>query len=120
MKNILIYIVVTGLILGLGVFVLVKPQESSEGNKYDAFAQCLADKGLTMYGAYWCPHCQAQKKLFGASFAKVKYVECTTNEKLCIDKGVQGYPTWIDAQGQKHSGEQTLEDLAKIASCQLP
>ena len=35
--------------------------------KYDEFAQCLKDKGATFYGAFWCPHCQAQKKLFGTS-----------------------------------------------------
>jgi hypothetical protein len=61
----------------------------------DAFAKCLTAKGLTMYGAVWCPHCQDQKALFGDSFKYIKYVECPDNTQLCIDKNIQGYPTWI-------------------------
>lgn len=61
----------------------------------DAFAKCLTDKGFAMYGAVWCSHCTAQKALFGDSFKYIKYVECPDNINLCLDKGVQGYPTWI-------------------------
>lgn len=61
----------------------------------DAFAKCLTQKGFTMYGAYWCPHCKDQKALFGDSFKYVNYVECTEQTQLCTDKGVQGFPTWI-------------------------
>jgi hypothetical protein len=61
----------------------------------DAFAQCLTAKGFTMYGAYWCPHCQQEKSYFGDSFKYINYVECTEKTQLCLDKGVQGYPTWI-------------------------
>ena len=46
------------------------------GHRYDAFAHCLREKQLTMYGAYWCPHCAEQKELFGGSFSQVPYVEC--------------------------------------------
>jgi len=61
----------------------------------DAFAKCLTSKGLTMYGAVWCPHCKDQKALFGDSFKYVNYVECPDNTELCLAKGIQGYPTWI-------------------------
>jgi hypothetical protein len=61
----------------------------------DAFAKCLTDKGFVMYGAAWCSHCAAQKALFGDSFKYIKYVECPDNINFCLDKGVQGYPTWI-------------------------
>ena len=61
----------------------------------DAFAKCLTAKGLTMYGAEWCPHCKDQKALFGDSFKYVNYVECPQNTNLCLAKGIQGYPTWI-------------------------
>jgi len=88
--------------------------------KYDTFAQCLASKKLTMYGASWCPHCKAQKALFGDSFKYASYVECTTNPNLCLQNGIQGYPTWIDANGQKYEGEQSLEKLSEISGCTLP
>lgn len=94
-------------------------KENANPGQYDAFAQCLAQKGITMYGAEWCSHCQAQKKLFGDSFKYVPYIECPENTKLCIDKGVEGYPTWILADGKKLVGEQTLEKLSQEANCAL-
>lgn len=87
---------------------------------YDGFAQCLTEKGLVMYGAEWCPHCQNEKKNFGNAVKFITYVECPNNIQLCTEKGVQGYPTWIDATGAKHEGEQGLEGLAKISGCELP
>ena len=60
----------------------------------DAFAKCLTEKGLVMYGAEWCVHCKEQKALFGNSFQYVKYVECPDNTQLCVAEGINGYPTW--------------------------
>src|SRR5512143_3304835 len=48
-----------------------------KAHQYDGFAQCLKDRGVRMYGAWWCPHCQEQKEKFGeASFKLAPYVEC--------------------------------------------
>lgn len=69
-----------------------------------------------MYGASWCPHCKAQKAMFGTSFTKVDYVECTTDQVKCNIAGISGYPTWV-YQGQKYEGEKTFAELAKIAGC---
>src|SRR5215467_2633829 len=44
--------------------------------RLDAFAKCLTAKNAKMYGAYWCPHCQDQKEMFGSSFQYAPYVEC--------------------------------------------
>lgn len=87
---------------------------------YDDFAKCLASKDVTMYGAAWCTHCQAQKALFGSSFQYVKYVECPDNINICLAKGINGYPTWIFADGLKVEGETTLANIAKISGCALP
>ena len=38
-------------------------------HKYDAFARCLKDRQVKMYGAYWCPHCAEQKEMFGESLS---------------------------------------------------
>jgi Zn ribbon nucleic-acid-binding protein len=90
----------------------------------DAFAQCLGDKGAKFYGAYWCPHCQAQKALFGKSKDKLPYVECAAEGKAqadeCATAGVEGYPTWIFADSSRESGELTLEKLAQKTGCTLP
>ncbi|MDQ5954722.1 MAG: hypothetical protein QG583_650 [Patescibacteria group bacterium] len=94
--------------------------------KYDSFAQCLKDRGATFYGAFWCPHCQAQKKLFGTSVKLLPYVECSTADgqgqnQICVDNKVEGYPTWEFADGTRpFSGEATLVELAEKTACVLP
>lgn len=87
--------------------------------QYDVFAKCLAEKQIAMYGADWCPHCQNEKKAFGVSFQYVPYVECPKNIKVCLDEGVDGYPTWIWPDGKKLVGEQGIEKLSKESGCQL-
>lgn len=92
---------------------------------YDAFATCLKDQGAVFYGAFWCPHCQAQKKLFGKSVKLLPYVECSTADATgqtqeCVDKKITGYPTWEFADGSRLNGEIPLAQLAEKTSCQLP
>ena len=89
----------------------------------DTFAQCLKDKGATFYGASWCPHCQNQKKLFGES-KNLPYVECATPDgkgetQICIDNKIEGYPTWVFADGSRQSGEISLDVLSQKTSCTL-
>ena len=84
-------------------------------DKITMLAKFLASKGITMYGAVWCPHCQDQKKLFGDSFKYVPYVECPDNTKLCLAKGVTGYPTWEKPDGTKLEGFNELPALAAWA-----
>jgi len=122
MTNKNIFLLIIGLlILGTIATVLIRSGESLPvvSTKYDTFAQCLASKKLTMYGAVWCSHCKAQKALFEDSFKYVPYVECTENPNECLAKGVEGYPTWIDEKGIKYVGEQSLERLAEISNCKL-
>ncbi|TSC85463.1 MAG: thioredoxin [Microgenomates group bacterium Gr01-1014_16] len=116
-KLILSVVLVILVLLGGAVFLTRPP--SAPSAQLDQFAKCLADKGITMYGADWCPHCQNQKKLFGSSFQYVPYVECPNVPKLCVDKGVNGYPTWILGD-TKLEGEQSLAKLSEISSCPLP
>ena len=97
----------------------------SSSSKYDGFAQCTADSGAKMYGAYWCPHCQEQKKLFGSSWNLVSYVECATpgsNQQTqeCNAAGVKSYPTWIFGDGKQLSGVLSLDQLSTFTGCDLP
>ncbi len=97
----------------------------STPGKYDGFAKCLTEKGVKMYGAYWCPHCQAQKKMFGKSWEFVDYVECATpGSKVpkaeCVAAGVKGYPMWMFGADRKVSGELAFEQLASFSECELP
>jgi hypothetical protein len=81
-------------------------------------AKFLTQKGMVLYGAYWCPHCRNQKEMFGDAFQFIDYVECDAggpngNPEECKAKGIDSYPTWI-YQGQKYPGEYSLSELAKV------
>lgn len=132
-KNIFILIIVI-LIIGTIGAVLLHPATSSlptGPGKYDTFAQCLKASGVTFYGAFWCPHCQAQKKEFGSSVQYLPYVECSTPDgqgetQICKDKNIVSYPTWILADGTRITDDATdgsgvkLETLSAKTSCPLP
>lgn len=81
-----------GIIIGLIVFIggLLLLNAKTPG-KYDTFAQCITDSGAKFFGAYWCPHCAAQKALFGKSAKKLPYYECALQgeEKAASDKAIQ-------------------------------
>ena len=105
----------------------------------DAFANCLADKNAKEYGAFWCPNCAKQEKMFGKSHAILKargvYIECdprcdTTPDtlpqacrgikgqpSLCLEKKVNKYPTWEFADGEILVGVQEFQKLAEKSGC---
>ena len=93
-----------------------------------ALAEYLSSKecNAVMYGAFWCPHCQRQKEMFGReAWSKINYVECDSRGEgnkasVCLAKGVNGFPTWKISKrgiGGKNdfdfSGEMPLLELAK-------
>jgi thiol-disulfide isomerase/thioredoxin len=110
---------VAALFIGFGIW------NASGSGQYDAFAECLADKGAKFYGAYWCPHCEEQKRLFGNSAGKLPYIECSTPDgkeqlPVCDEALVQSYPTWVLANGERLVGPQSLELLSQKTGCALP
>lgn len=116
MKKVYFLIFLTALVIVAIAWRVAISQKSNPA--LDAFAQCLAEKGATMYGAKWCTHCQKQKKAFGKSFRFINYIECPDNIELCLSKGVQSYPTWI-INDKKYEGEQSLESISQISGCAL-
>lgn len=120
-KNIkwIIALVIIAAILGLWAFANSRP------SRLDGFAQCLKDKNAVFYGAFWCPHCQNQKRLFGRSAKFLPYVECSTPDGRsqtpdCTEKNVEGYPTWEFADQSRINGEATLEALSGKTGCVIP
>ena len=96
-------------------------------HKYDAFARCLGDRGVKMYGAWWCPHCVEQKEKFGASFEYAPYVECGVKGDLkgqnpvCKDEGIKHFPTWqFPPMGGRVERVFSLEELSDRTGCSLP
>ena len=108
--------------MALVVWLIKTPGKSG---KLDTFASCIKDSGALFYGAFWCPHCQNQKAMFGSSAKLLPYVECSTPDgksqlPLCTDAGVTGYPTWLFVDGTRESGEVSLEKLSEKTNCPLP
>ncbi len=108
------------LLLTLGVLFLL-PQFLP--GAHDQFAQCLSEKRITFYGAFWCPHCAAQKELFGNSMKYVTYIECSTPDfqktQICLDHNITSYPTWIFSDGSRLTGVQPLQNLSQVTGCSL-
>jgi uncharacterized membrane protein/glutaredoxin len=90
-----------------------------------ALAIHLARSDAKMYGAYWCPHCQQQKELFGASAFRLPYVECspggqgTPQTAACQAQKIVRYPTWI-INGKRTDELMTLKQLAEATGFQPP
>ena len=84
-----------------------------------ALAEHLTEEGVLFYGASWCPHCQEQKRLFGASASRLPYIECSLTgptgpqSAACRMAGVQSYPTWL-INGRAIVGQ--VLSLAELAS----
>jgi len=95
--------------------------------KHDAFARCLSDRGVKMYGAFWCQHCQEQKQKFDASFEYAPYIECGVKGKgpgdqtqVCKDDNIKHYPTWqFPPTGERVERVFTLEELSDRTGCPL-
>ena len=109
-KTILVLILFTISIMFIGC-----SNKITIGNQ-DAFAQCLTEKGVTMYGTEWCPHCQNQKEEFGDSFQYINFVDCDLSKGACKEAGIEGYPTWR-IEGENYPGEQNLYKLASLSGC---
>lgn len=114
----------TGMMLFIIPFVFASYQTSSLA--VTNLAQCLTQNDTSMYGAYWCPHCNEQKDLFGSAFDDVQYVECAeiSNPRqqtpLCKAANIEGYPTWIRKDGQRLTGTKSLAQLAEWSGCPTP
>lgn len=119
MKYLIIILIAIAGVFGAGWYAYSRPAP------LDGFTQCLGEKGATFYGAFWCPHCQNQKKLFGRSERLLPYVECSTPDgrsqlPRCAGQKIEGYPTWEFKDGSRKSGEVPLAELAKTTGCSLP
>jgi transcription elongation factor Elf1 len=123
------YIIAGAIILALFVASLAYSNYyKNQPGELDKFVQCVGEKGAKFYGAFWCPHCQAQKALFGKSKDLLPYVECSNaggngQTEICATEKIESYPTWEfkTATGtEKITGERTLSDLVAKTGCSLP
>ena len=105
------------------IFNLPKEQQD-----YSAFAQCLAEKNVVMYGSFRCGICAKTREMFGESFKYIQEVECHPEGKnaqteRCAKVGVKRTPTWtLEKDGEvlaKTDGFTSPEKLAQMSACSL-
>jgi histidinol phosphatase-like enzyme len=125
-KNLKISIIIAGvlLLIASGLFIFSYYAKNKQMNSTDKFAQCLKDKGVKFYGSWQCPHCIAQKEMFGVSKKYLPYTECAekdgrTQTKACEDAGIRAYPTWRFSDGTEKTGRLSIETLAQRTGCPL-
>ncbi len=101
-------VIFTLVVIGIVLLMRMVAGGAKESAKYDTLSQCLVEKGISFYGAFWCPHCQAQERSLQASRQKLEsmglYKECSTPDgsgqlATCVDKKIQSYPTWVYQNG---------------------
>lgn len=111
-----ILIIIIGLLVW-GVYAMIQSQ-----GQHDEFAQCLTEGGVRMYGAYWCPACHEQQRVFGSSWDYVEYIECSLpnrggQNELCNSEGIQTYPTWEFEDGSRVEGIMNINQLNERTGC---
>lgn len=108
----------------IAISVLAFSPQKQENGKLDSFAGCLKDKGVVLYGAFWCTHCQNQKKSFAKSAHLLPYVECSTPDgrqqlAVCAENNIESYPTWQFPGNHRELGELSLEKISQLSGCPL-
>lgn len=94
--------------------------QGREDPRVSALATHLDETGARFYGAFWCPTCQEQKRLFGASAERLPYVECTPSGRngpvamACVAADVSGYPTWV-IRGQRYQEVLPVDRLERLS-----
>ncbi len=92
----------------------IAPEELTE------FIACLKEADFVIYGANWCGWTEKLVEMLGGfDMVKPIYVECTEEEELCSEKGVQGFPT-ILIKGKQYQGERTFENFSAATGCEAP
>jgi uncharacterized membrane protein len=88
-------------------------------------ADHLTSIGAKFYGAYWCQHCQEQKKYFGSAAERLPYVECSPGGQRapmgqeCRDSLIKTFPTWV-INGRRTEGVLSLKELSDQSGFKAP
>jgi hypothetical protein len=113
------YFAMDGQILGFTIW----EKQPIEPVSLESFARSLTESGAKMYGAYWCGHCNSQKKMFGDAWQFIDYVECSEQDgsqsDQCAEAGIKAYPTWEFGDGTRLSGALSFETLAEGSGVEI-
>ena len=120
------YIVVLVLVLGgvVGGLWHLDKQAAPKREAYANLVQCLSERGVVFYGAFWCPACAQQKTMFGSAAKQLPYVECSLPDRrqneMCTEAEIANYPVWEFDGNYRCGGVTSPEVLAHLSGCDLP
>ncbi len=90
----------------------------TSSEKVNELAQCLNEKGATVYGASGCGYCSNLKEDLGESVSLIKYVDCGAEPAKCAEEKIESLPTLILSDGTRITGYRSLERLAEKTGCE--
>lgn len=104
--------------LAISAIILTGCTQKTPEVDLDTFAQCLTEKGATIYTTQTCGYCQKQKAMFGDSRQYINNVDCNAQPIICSQEGIQWVPNrkinWEDLMWL-----QSLETLAEKTGCEI-
>ena len=123
----------------VGMLILTACSQNIPLELRENLANCLVEKGVEEYGAFWCPSCAQQEKKFGEAHKILRengvYKECDprcVKDQLpaacrgvkgipeeCLEKGIEKYPTWVFPDNGQVVGVLELDELAQKAGCSI-
>jgi len=105
------------------------PSSAPKAPKDETLGQCLARKGMHLYGASWCHPCHEQLSWFGDDAKNVPFTDCFppgyegvigVPECTAVGLDLAGpFPTWIFSDGLRVVGTRSLKWLALSTDCPL-
>ena len=133
---------VIGLILISLIFIAGCSKSGYSNEQLDSLANCLVTNNVKEYGAFWCPNCAQQEKMFGSSHKILRdknvYIECDPRcvrdsdgdlpaacrgvegkAEECLANNIDRYPTWVFDDNTRLIGTQELSVLAQKTGCSL-
>ena len=95
-------------------------EKTAEKEEPKTFVQCLADKGVVIYGMRTCPACKQLADSFGGYDAiSLIYVECTEEQERCRNEMKTKYVPEIQIMAELFENGRTSEALAKATGCAI-
>ena len=114
------------IVISLIPFIIFNVGQGEKEN-YDEFAKCITEKGVNMYGSFRCGICAKTRNMFGDSFQYISEIEChpqgeNSQLDLCLDKAIEGTPTWILEpaffEEKRYTGFLSIEELEDFSGCE--
>jgi hypothetical protein len=101
-------------------------QTSLSAEQLAGLADCLDERGWTVYVSFTCSACRLQRAVFGDAMDRIPQVECNptaddAEPDRCLAARLTKTPTWIlerdGSEVRRLAGYRTPEELASEAGC---